>query len=1302
MSTIFISHSSEDNALAQELRRRLVLQGHNCVFLDFDPEQGIVAGQSWESTLYRKLRACRAVIALCTDHYLKSQWCFAEMALARMEGKHIVALLADPLSPNAKLPSILTEKQYIDLRIDTEKGYRSLWLGLKKLDLLGVVGEWDPSDPPYLGLSTYHEKHAPIFFGREDEVRAGLELLDRGAPGLIMVLGASGSGKSSLVRAGMLPRLRRQADRWLVVEAFRPGQTSLAELAQSLAESYQRYAPDEGAGTGDWKSIRQRLESWTDRPTTPAAVQHAAPQDEGQERLPAGDERLQRLVIELKDLQRQPPSRVQASLQDFLDWNLEDLRRICDEQGDSGDIAGDSEADSTPLIEIANHLRRVTDHRDARVLLVIDQFEELLGHDKSDRDSGRLLSLLRASLEAEHTPLMALVTMRSDFMDSFQRNSELQDMDFEPLSLGPMRIDGMRRVIEEPAKLGAIGIDEGLADLLLKDTETPDALPLLSFTLRLLWEDCHQTGKLSRFAYEKLGGLNGAVAVEANAILATAKREKKAGQLRTAFMQMVRLTEEGQYARRLVPWDTAELRPVHGFLQRFEDRRLLVSRAEGGTRVVEVAHEALFRSWHPLRTWLHQHREELLLRQQLERDSKAWDKSGRDSDHLWRGVRLQQARELLRQRALDGVDNQARQNKAFVQASVAQRQRLFRIVVGGSLCVVAVLTGFLGYALWQEDRAKQAQRASSSRELAMAAINQLQTNPRASINTARKAVCTTYAFDRQVLPEAQNALNRAVQAQLKRSTLEGHTKAVTRVFFLPRRRGDQEEVASKSDPYQRLISVGRDQTALLWTIPGTRTQTCHSLLKRENFADEVTDIALNYTDNLVVTVDKIGNLELRSAIGGEHIATPDSRGQGPVTAITIAPGGDYLASAGKDGTLWLTSISESGLSSSRSSLMEHKATVVALAFSGNGGLLASAGWDNTVKLWDTAKGQLKHSLAGHGEAVVALAFKGPQLASAGWDKTVKIWDTTSGQLLHTFDHEAAVVALAFAPDEKDDNDDAKTELLASASWDKMVKVWDTTSGKLFDILEHDAPVVALAFRPMDTEVQLATADWEGKVYLWRLDRERQNAKLLRTLVYHLEPINDLAFSPDGNQLVSASDDKNISVWRLQDPSKKYTWQTSGDTIDWQTSLDMIEYPRPTQNDELRSRYKRFYQHKQGKQDDAWIAAITRGVVQILNVKSGEVQHVISGYSGKVKSIAFSPSPAKRFAIEADEVYEYYLDNDKLMQCADDLIALESSEKDVTSSFAERCEMFEGNEEFSSIWSKFSSIWSKFSKGPVWK
>jgi hypothetical protein len=102
MSAIFISHSSLDGELARSLERLLAQRDHHSVFLDFDPEKGIVGGQNWERTLYRKLRACRVVIALITDRYLASHWCFAELALARMEGKQLLALKVDPLDPQAR------------------------------------------------------------------------------------------------------------------------------------------------------------------------------------------------------------------------------------------------------------------------------------------------------------------------------------------------------------------------------------------------------------------------------------------------------------------------------------------------------------------------------------------------------------------------------------------------------------------------------------------------------------------------------------------------------------------------------------------------------------------------------------------------------------------------------------------------------------------------------------------------------------------------------------------------------------------------------------------------------------------------------------------------------------------------------------------------------------------------------------------------------------------------------------------------------------------------------------------------
>ncbi|MEM7351676.1 MAG: toll/interleukin-1 receptor domain-containing protein, partial [Acidobacteriota bacterium] len=89
MSAIFISHSSRDDAVAAELRERLAEQGHHSVFLDFDPAVGIPAGRDWERELYLRLRACQAVVVLCSEHSMASRWCFVEITHAKAFGKHI-------------------------------------------------------------------------------------------------------------------------------------------------------------------------------------------------------------------------------------------------------------------------------------------------------------------------------------------------------------------------------------------------------------------------------------------------------------------------------------------------------------------------------------------------------------------------------------------------------------------------------------------------------------------------------------------------------------------------------------------------------------------------------------------------------------------------------------------------------------------------------------------------------------------------------------------------------------------------------------------------------------------------------------------------------------------------------------------------------------------------------------------------------------------------------------------------------------------------------------------------------------
>ena len=654
MSSIFISHSSKDNDMARELERELKKKNHTSVFLDIDPDKGIVSGQSWERTLYRKLRACRAVIAICTDDYLSSRWCFAEIALARMEGKPIFALKVDGLSSDARLPSILGENQYIKMQGDPAEGYRRLWNGLREIDLLGVSGDWNPNESPYLGLAAFHEKHAPIFFGREQESRAGVELLKRGSPNLIMTIGGSGSGKSSLVRAGILPRLRQDPDQWLIVEPFRPGSDPFLALADAIVRSYRRYAPDKTDHIGSTSELAQRLALSAGHGDADDAVAKET-------QVLSDDERVQRLLSQLEELHTQPPSNAHGQFLKFLDWSLDDLKRICNSPIDGEGIA--LNISSSILVELAGDLRRVSGRPHARVLLVIDQLEEMLSHKKDREYLHKFLRLIRASIEMENSPLMVLATMRSDFLSQFQHNNELRGIDFETLSLGPMQIDGIRRVIEEPAKLGAITLADGLADRLIQDTGSATALPLLSFTLWKLWRDYREDGIIDIREYEDLGGLEGAVATEAQGLL---KPQEEAA-LRKVFLRMVRLTDEGVYARRPLDFDSELVKPVQETLEKFVDRRLLSIVDQGGTKMLEVSHESLFSVWTPLRQWLDENRSELVLKQEITREAKSWEEKGKPRDHLWSGNRLSSAKKIVKRNNLDGIE------KSWVQAGNRRR-----------------------------------------------------------------------------------------------------------------------------------------------------------------------------------------------------------------------------------------------------------------------------------------------------------------------------------------------------------------------------------------------------------------------------------------------------------------------------------------------------------------------------------------------------------------------------------------------------------------------------------------------------
>ena len=246
MPAIFISHSSLDQQIANDVKTALDQFGFEHVFLDFDKVTGFDAGENWEKRLYEELSRCHAVILVLTPNWLASKWCFAELTQARALGKVILPIVCKPLGERVVLPEI----QSVDLLDWNADGLDKLEQRLRAItNELARGFKLDPNRPPFPGIHAFEAEDAAIYFGRDDETRAVIERLDarrtQGGARFLVVIGASGSGKSSLLKAGVLPQLSRRRREWVVLPYIRPEKAPVEALAKSIAQQIGK--PD------DWR-----------------------------------------------------------------------------------------------------------------------------------------------------------------------------------------------------------------------------------------------------------------------------------------------------------------------------------------------------------------------------------------------------------------------------------------------------------------------------------------------------------------------------------------------------------------------------------------------------------------------------------------------------------------------------------------------------------------------------------------------------------------------------------------------------------------------------------------------------------------------------------------------------------------------------------------------------------------------------------------------------------------------------------------------------------------------------------------
>jgi hypothetical protein len=653
----FISYAGKDRAVAQRLKADLERHGLQ-VWLDIG---GIAPGERWDDCIRREIRKSLAVLYLASPDSRSSPNVFHEIGLAKMYGCCIVPLWI----AGAKWADVAIfgfyPVEYIDLRSvyyadglvllvkylrnllvgspgpinppapkpeesSMSEKIRKWFLGLFQHDKTNGRGGEPPSPPgprlrnPYKGLYAFEYGDAGDFFGREHLVGEMVQEVkhifneerhDSQASRCMLVIGASGAGKSSVVMAGLLPTLQRCQDipevkRWLFLEPVSPGEHPIYRLIHALKRPYLN-------------------------------------------KMQAGD----------APLVRCPTTSVQQELEDPSARGLHTL------------------------------LQSLTPDVHDRVVLVIDQLEELFAPAVDPAERELFINLLFATATEPYSRVLIIVTLRADFYDYVLKYPRLFSVvKSHKIDVPPMNSQELRDVIEKPAQLPDVKVTfdaDLIGDLIFDMRERPGALPLLQFVLEKLFEQ-REGHNLTRRSYEALGGLQGAIDRHADEVFDNLPSEGHREYTRRLFTHhLIHIMESSQELARLEAGEEIiRRRATRGELQldepqnavarqtidAFTQARLLTARNATGlsTRLedstYEISHEVLINAWKRLAKWIEDDRQDIYLGQRLRSHAAQWQ---RETNRRKKQESLVERRELQQLQAYGRRQDLNAQERQFLK-----------------------------------------------------------------------------------------------------------------------------------------------------------------------------------------------------------------------------------------------------------------------------------------------------------------------------------------------------------------------------------------------------------------------------------------------------------------------------------------------------------------------------------------------------------------------------------------------------------------------------------------------------------
>ena len=958
---------------------------------------------------------------------------------------------------------------------------------LSPVERAATVRLW--AKAPFRGLESYEFEHAQIFFGRDEVIGAALLRLianARAGRPFLLVLGASGSGKSSFVKAGMVPRLlgpqRVPGVAFLRRVVFRPSDVLAREdLFDALA---RRLTEREAEGTG-------------------------VPELLGTSML------VQEFAGHLREASRHPHM---------------PLAMVLDQ-----------------LAELARSEGRMLRYEQGMLLLVIDQLEELFtGERVPPEERGRFVQLLVGLVRSGRVWVIA--TMRADF---WHRAAETPDLirlaDSEGrLDLLPPTPSEVSRMIRGPAEAAAIHFEtHASSGIPLNDVIAeaaagePGVLPLLSYLLDQLYQrDIKETGgdTLTYASYEAFGGLKGAIATRAEAVLERCAPEDRQA-LGSVLFSLVEIgaaesNVERAIARRVplstFPACSPQRRLVEALLD--PGARLLVSDTEkGGSPTVRVAHEALISRWTQARDFVQSNAEALKIRHRIEERYAVWRglKEGglEPTQHetapspssiarlaAWRSrfgrehgllsdIDLADGRRLLKERRTDTEPHLV----AYIERSIADNKRIrtrtVRVlaVVASVVTLLAIVASGAGWIASQRQHEAQYQATQAlqaqARLLTEAAAQRMKDSDVAGAQGIILEVLTNPRFAQGHTPAALSVFQeiRAADAQL--AVLSGH--------------GDRVFSAAYSPDGTRIVTASEDKTTRVWD-----ARTGEQLAVLSGHSARVNSAAYSPDGAHITTASLDKTARIWDARTGEQLGVLSGHGD-RVNSAAYSPDGSRIVTASDDKTarVW-----DARTGAQLTVLSGHGAFVESAAYSPDGTHIVTASDDKTARIWHTRSDSELAVFSGHGDGVNSAGYSpdGTRIVTASFDKTARVWDARTGIVLTVFfSHGARVSSLAYSPD--------GTHIIAALN-DKTARIWDAHTGFELGVLSgHDAFASAV-YSPDGTRIVTASLDKTARVWDARTGAE------ITVLSGHGAFVASASYSPDGNRIVTASEDKTARVW----------------------------------------------------------------------------------------------------------------------------------------------------------------------------